>query len=99
MHGARQDWVKGQVAGLRNQFGWTNDGKISAWLAGCRLNAFGATTMQGHEVNAERQAALQRLSDRRSRVAKSSAACAGALQRKVSTEGSSVARSLKSTET
>jgi len=56
-----EDWAKGQVAGLRNQFGWTSDNKIKAWLAGCRLNVFGTTTMQVHEADAEKQAILQRI--------------------------------------
>ena len=56
-----EDWIKGQVAGLSNQFGWSSDEKIRAWLAGCRLNLFGATTMQARELDAEKQALLQRM--------------------------------------
>ena len=56
-----EDWVKGQVAGFINQFGWSSDEKIRAWLAGCRLNAFGAKTMQVDEADAEKQAVLRRL--------------------------------------
>jgi hypothetical protein len=56
-----EDWVKGQIAGLSNQFGWSSDEKIRAWLTGCRLNAFGATTIQVREDDAEKQVVLQRM--------------------------------------
>jgi hypothetical protein len=56
-----EDWAKGQVAGMSNQFGWMSDKKISVWLAGCRLNALGAATTQVREDDAEKQAVLQRM--------------------------------------
>ena len=56
-----EDWAKGQVAGMSNQFGWASDEKIRVWLAGCRLNPLGATTMQVREDDAEKQAVLQRI--------------------------------------
>lgn len=56
-----EDWVKGQVASLSNQFGWSSDDKTKAWLARCRLDAFRATTMQVPEADAEKQDILQRL--------------------------------------
>ena len=56
-----EDWARGQVAGMSNQFGWMSDKKISVWLAGCRLNALGAATTQVREDDAEKQAVLQRM--------------------------------------
>ncbi len=56
-----EDWVRGQVASMSNQYTWSQDNDLPTWLADCRLDLLSKMVRSAREDDTEKQAIISRL--------------------------------------
>jgi hypothetical protein len=56
-----EDWVRGQVASMSNQYTWSQDSDLPTWLADCRLDLLSKMVRSAREEDTEKQAIISRL--------------------------------------
>ena len=56
-----EDWVRGQVASMSNQYAWSQDNYLPTWLADCRLDLLSKMVRSAREDDTEKQAIISRL--------------------------------------
>lgn len=57
------DWMGATIANMTNQYNWSRDKDLRAWITGCRLDGFGAIVRDADKNDARKQEILARLRD------------------------------------
>lgn len=57
------DWMAATIANMTNQYKWSRDKDLRAWITGCRLDGFGAIVRDADKGDARKQEILARLRD------------------------------------
>lgn len=57
-----EDWVRGQVSSMSNQYAWSQDSELPKWLVECRLDLLSKMVRGAHD-DTEKQTIVARLRD------------------------------------
>lgn len=57
------DWMEVTIANMTNQYNWSRDKELRAWITNCRLDGFGAIVRDADKNDAGKQEILTRLRD------------------------------------
>ena len=57
------DWMGVTIANMTNQYNWSRDKQLRAWITNCRLDGFGAIVRDADKNDAGKQEILARLRD------------------------------------
>lgn len=57
------DWLEVTIANMTNQYNWSRDKELRAWITECRLDGFGAVVRDADKTDPAQQQVLTRLRD------------------------------------